>query len=75
MNNFRIHLYPVYQNQKQKSAESDQGLHYLLKIPEKMILLMTGYHDEPIATGSIIKRCNFLMKLDNFEDVQGKLYS
>ena len=25
----------VDQNQKQKSAESDQGLHYLLKIPEK----------------------------------------
>ena len=24
----------VGQNQKQKSAESDQGLHYLLKIPE-----------------------------------------
>ena len=23
------------QNQKQKSAESDQGLHYLLKMPEK----------------------------------------
>ena len=46
--------------------ESDQGLHYLLKMPEKMgmILLMTGYHKEPIATGSIIKRCNFLMKLD-----------
>ena len=25
----------VDQNQKQKSAESDQALHYLLKIPEK----------------------------------------
>lgn len=24
-----------------------------------MILLMIGYHKEPIATGSIIKRCNF----------------
>ena len=29
-----------------------------------MILLMTGYHKEPIVTGSIIKRCNFLMKLN-----------
>ena len=29
-----------------------------------MILLMIGYHKEPIATGSIIKSCNFLMKLD-----------
>ena len=29
-----------------------------------IILLMTGYHKEPIATGLIIKRCNFLMKLD-----------
>ena len=29
-----------------------------------MILLMIGYHQESIATGSIIKRCNFLMKLD-----------
>ena len=53
------------QNQKQKSVESDQGLHCLLKIPDKMgrILLMTGCHKEPVATGSIIKRCNFLIKL------------
>ena len=29
-----------------------------------MILLMTGYHKDPIATVSIIKRCNCLMKLD-----------
>ena len=50
-------------DQNQRSAEFDQGLHYLLKIPEKMgiILLMIGYHKESIATGSIIKRCNFLM--------------
>ena len=25
---------------------------------------MTGYQKEPIATGSIIKLCDFLMKLD-----------
>ena len=29
-----------------------------------VILLMTGYHEEPIAIGSIIKLCNFLMKWD-----------
>ena len=29
-----------------------------------MILSMTDYHKEPIATGSIINCCNFLMKLD-----------
>ena len=38
-----------------------------------IILLMTGYHKEPIATGSIIKRCNFLMKLD--KTFLGKLHS
>ena len=29
-----------------------------------MILLLIDYHKEPIATGSIIKRCNSFMKLD-----------
>ena len=29
-----------------------------------MILLMTGDHKEPIATGSVINRCKFLMKSD-----------
>ena len=29
-----------------------------------MILLMTSYHKELIAAGSIIKRCNILTKLD-----------
>ena len=29
-----------------------------------MILLWNGYYKEPIAIDSIIKRCNFLMKLD-----------
>ena len=59
------------QNQKQKSAESDQDLHYLLKILEKMgmILLMINYQKKPIETGSEIKCCNFLMKLDKtFKD-------
>ena len=59
------------QNQKQKSAASDQGLHYLLKILETMgmILLMTNYHIKSIETGSVIKRCNFLIKLDKaFKD-------
>ena len=26
-----------------------------------IVLLMIGYHKEPIGTGSIIKRCNVLM--------------
>ena len=29
-----------------------------------MILLMTGYYKESIATSSIIKLCNLLMKLN-----------
>ena len=29
-----------------------------------MILLIIGYHKEPFATGSTIKRCIFLMTLD-----------
>ena len=30
----------------------------------RMLLLMAGYHKEPIATSSVIKRCNFLIELD-----------
>ena len=30
-----------------------------------VILLMIGYHNEPIATGSTIQRCNLLVKSDN----------
>ena len=46
----------VDQNQKQKGAESDQVLHYLLTLPETWEI---GYHKDPIATGSTVKRCNF----------------
>ena len=49
----------VDQNQKQKTG-STQFIENTRKMG--MILLMTGYYKEPIATGSIIKRCNFLMK-------------
>ena len=38
-----------------------------------MILLMTGYHKEPIATDSIIKHCNFFNEIG--QNVQGKLHS
>ena len=51
VNDFWIHLYQAYpgkrtlancidQTQKQKSAESDQGLHYLPKIPERMWMIL-----------------------------------
>ena len=39
-----------------------------------MILFMTGYQQQPIATGSITKRCNLLMKLDKTFS-KGKLHS
>ena len=38
----------------------------------RMILLMIGYHEKPIATGTIIKRCNFN---EIGQNVNGKLHS
>ena len=51
-------------DQKQKNAESDQATLFTENTRKKkgMIVLMPRYHKEPIATGSVIKHCNFLMK-------------
>ena len=38
----------------------------------EMILLMIVYHKKPIATGSIIKRCNFN---EIWQNVKEKLHS
>ena len=37
-----------------------------------MILLMISYNEKPIATGSIIKRCNFN---EIGQNIKGKLHS
>ena len=49
---------PLRPKPETENAESDQGLFTENTRKMGMILLMIGYHKEPIATGSAIKRCN-----------------
>ena len=73
MNDFRIHLYPVYPGkgpwptlwpEAEKCGVWPGSTLFTENTRKKkeMIVLMPCYHKEPIATGSVIKHCNFLMK-------------